>query len=94
MGASPSGEAHGPTDHCHPDGRDRGHPSGLSVTGHWGAEDLDPFVPESGAGRSMLQRGSQGAIRRCPLGLVLVIFLDLHVYIFESLRSSDFVHIL
>ena len=93
MGASPGGEALGPTDLCHTDGRDRGHPSGLSVIGHWGTEDLDPFVPKSGTSLSMLQRGSRGAIRRCPLGLGLVIVLELHVYMFESLRCSDFVHI-
>ena len=54
VGASPGGEALGPTDLCHTDGRDRGHPSGLSVIGHWGTEDLDLFVSESGAGHSML----------------------------------------
>ena len=91
-GASPGGEALGPTDRCHPDGRDRGHPSGWSATGHWGTEDLGSFVSESGTGCSMLQRGSWGASRRCPLGLGLGIVLDLHVYIFESLSCSNFVH--
>ena len=93
MGASPGGEALGPIDLRHTDGRDRGHPSGLRATGHWGAEDLDSFVPKSGAGHSMLQRGPRGASRRCPLGLGLVIVLDFHVDMFESLRCSDFVHI-
>ena len=54
MGASPGGEALGPTDLCHTYGGDRGHSSGLSEVGHWGAEDLDPFIPKSGPACSVL----------------------------------------